>query len=161
MFTYIKYYLLFNNIMKTFLDDIASHLLINKKAALFIEHRKIKHYNFKNVNKRSNIKNKNKTVKIKELDLPYNVLLGSSFLIKNNNIIELYAYCNYKQSVYIPITKYKDEWVCNINIINIQEGDPENVLMFVEGINKINNSDVLEYFIVDFLNVGFSLYIKI
>ena len=145
--------------MKNLLDDIESYSLINKKSTLFIKHKKIKHYKFKNAAKQTNNKNKKKIVNIEEKDLPYNTLLGSSFLIKNNNIIELYSYCNYKQSLYIPISKYRDSWVCNIDVINIQEGDPENVLMFVDGINVINNPSVLEYFITDFINVGFSLYI--
>lgn len=133
--------------MKTFLDDIESHLLITKNGSRFIKHKKIKHYKF------INDKNHNKK------DLPWNLLLGSSFLIKNNTIIELYSYCNYKQSLYTQITKYIDEWVCSINVINIQEGDPDSVLHIVNGINIINKPSVLEYFIVSFLNDGFYLYI--
>lgn len=140
--------------MKNLLDDIVSHSLINKNSSLFIKHRKLIHYKFRNI---TNMKT---MVKLKEKDLPYNVLLGSSFLIKNNNIIEIYAYCDYRRSLYIPITKYRDDWLCNIDVINIQEGDPENILMFVDGMNRINKPSVLEYFITDFLNVGFSLYVK-
>ena len=142
--------------MKTLLNDISAYSAIAKNSKLFIKHRNLKYYKFKNVSNRRNMRTHQK---IKEKDLPYNILLGSSFLIKGCNIIEIYAYCDYMRSLYIPITRYRDGWVCNIDVVNIQEGDPENIKSFIDGYERIITPSVLEYFMVELLNDGFSLYI--
>jgi len=132
--------------MDELLKNIALKQKIVKQSSLFILHNNLRKYKFKNRN-------------ATEASLPYNILMGNSYLIKNNNIIGFYAYCDYNRSMHTKVSILKNMWVCNLDIINLHADDPENIEFLVGGSDHIFQPSLLEFLIVDFIRVGFALYL--
>ena len=116
---------------------------------------KEKFIGYKNIKK---IVFKNKK-KIKE-NLPIETGLGSCYLIKCNNIIEIYSYIDIAYSKYIQINKNISSWISKINIINLEKGDPENINYIFNDFKICFKPSIIEYAIIDLINNGFDLYIK-
>jgi hypothetical protein len=123
--------------------------IINKNPKLFINNRKISPYKFKK-----------SIFKIEEDDLPIQTLLGSSFLIKNDNIIECYSYCDYNRSMYVQINKRHNTWVGILDIINLDSVDSENVKFLLNGSDIFYRPSNYQYIILQFIQSGFQLYVK-
>jgi hypothetical protein len=132
--------------MDKLLKDISNYKQSIANATTFIKNKNIKLYKFNKI-------------KINEKDLPYNLYMGSNYLIKNNNIINMYAYCSYKHSLSEKINAHCNTWICTIDIINIQEGDPENLTFLIDESEYTFHPSILEYFVLDFVQAGFSLYV--
>jgi hypothetical protein len=122
---------------------------IQHNPQIFIQHKKIKIYNFK----------KN-TQYIEEDDLPNDILLGSSYLIKGDNILETYSWCDNEHSLYLQINVKKPMWLGKISIVNIDARDSENLEFLLDGFTKFYTPSNLQYSIINFIQSGFSLYIK-
>lgn len=128
-----------------FLKEIDDNQKILSNKKLFIAHRNLKLYKLPK--------------KCSSKRIPYNVYMGSSYLIKGNNIICLYSYCDYGQSQHVQINKKKDRWTCNISIMHMENGDPENLMFLVGDSDRIVAPSVLEYFMHSFIQAGFELYL--
>jgi hypothetical protein len=111
-------------------------------------------------NRNANVYKFNKSVKhITEIDLPIQTLLGSVFLQKGSNIIEFYSYCNHAESPYIEINKTRPVWMCEINIINLDNTDSCNIMFLLDGFYTFYSPSNLQSFILMFLHDKFQLYI--
>lgn len=129
--------------------DIDKQLKVNSDAKLFIQKKKISLFKFKkNINR------------IDENELPVEVLLGSVYLIKGDNIIECYSYCDNSYSMYLQINKKQPVWIAKINPVNIELNDPEKVRYFLQGCSVFYLPSNYQYFIIQFLESGFQLYTK-
>ena len=129
--------------------DIEQQKKINSCSKLFIKHRNLKLHNIKN-NGGSISDN-----------LPIECSLGLSFLIKGNNIIEFYCWCDSNHSMYLQINKHIPTWIGKPFIINKELNDPEKLEYFLDGCDVFYNPINYMYFISQFLDVGFQLYTKI
>ena len=129
--------------------DIEQQEKINSCSKLFIKHRNLKPHE---------IKNNGDSISDK---LPIECSLGSSFLIKDNNIIEFYCWCDSNYSMYLQINKQKPMWIGNTFIINKELNDPEKLEYFLDGCNIFYNPSNYMYLISQFLDMGFRLYKKI
>jgi hypothetical protein len=138
-----------SNFIKDLLLKIDKNRKIQADANKFIIHKNLAPYKF----------NK-KAANVTEDDLPTATILGSSYLIKNNNIIEIYAWCNPSHSLYLQINIMRPAWMGAITIINIETGDPYNIEYLLNNCNKFNDPDNLQYMIVHFINEGFVLFIN-
>jgi len=128
------------------LNDIDKLKKINKSSKRFISHRNIYPYKVKK--------------KPYEDHLPQQTLLGSAFLIKGNNIIEFYSWCECDHSIYLQINAKTSRWIGLCDIINIEDGDPENINFMLGDIDKIYTIDTYQYYIAQLIELGFKLYIK-
>lgn len=137
------------NFIKKLLKDIAQYKNITLDVNKFIKYKKIKKYNF--------IKSKNN---IDENDLPIDTMLGSIYLIKDSNIIEMYSWYDTAYSLYLEVSYKKSMWLGRIFIINKALNDPENLEYLLTGIKRFYILDELQYSIVQFIQSGFDLYIK-
>jgi hypothetical protein len=131
------------NFIKKLKFDIKNKKIINASSKLFILHKRLKLYTITDDNK-----------------LPIQCFLGTSYLIKGDNIIEFYAYINPKFSQYIQINKYFNKWSTNISIINVESNDPEDLGFILYEVNKIHCIDNMQYFIKGFLDTGFKIYLN-
>ena len=141
----------------------------------FCKNKFIKKLNFDIINHKKNITNSKRFIKYKNLemynclfsektfseyDLPIESLLGSIFLIKNNNILEFYSWCDYNHSMYLQINKKKSIWLGKPLIINIEHNDPEDLIFLLDGYDFFYNPSNWQYFITQFLDSGFKIYLK-
>lgn len=62
------------------------------------------------------------------------------FLIKKNNILEFYSWCECDYSIYLQISTKTSRWIGSCDNINIEDGDPENI-NFMFGGNKAVDDD--------------------
>ena len=122
---------------------------INKNPKLFINKRKIFPHKFKK-----------SIFKVVEEDLPIQTLLGSVFLIKNDNIIECYSWCDYNHSMYIQINKKYNIWIGKIHMINLDSSDSENVKFLLDNSDVFYRPSNYQYMILQFIQSGFQLYVK-
>lgn len=130
------------------LKDISKHKKIQKNSKLFIKHKNIKKFAF------------NRSInKLDVDDLPIECSLGNSYLIKNNTIIEIYSWCDYAHSMYIQINSFRPTWLAKMNIINVENGDPDNIEYILDGCNVFYSPNCLQYEILQFILSGFILYI--
>ena len=129
-------------------QDIDDYKKIKHNAKLFIHHKNIKLHRIKN------------KLKIQESDLPNETLLGSVFLIKGNNIIECYAWCDFDYSMYVQINQSGSAWRGSIDAVNIEEGDPHNIEFMLDGGNSYMRPSIYQYGILQFIQSGFDLYVK-
>jgi hypothetical protein len=137
------------NFIKKLLNDIAYYKNITLDINKFIKYKKIKKYNFK------------KSIdKIDENDLPVDTMLGSIYLIKDSNIIEIYSWYDTAHSLYLEVSRKKSMWLGRIFIINKALNDPENLEYLLTGIKRFYILDELQYLILQFIQSGFDLYIK-
>ena len=134
------------NFIEELLHDIKKQNKINKNPALFVKQNNLQQYKFSKKN-------------IVEDDIPIQCLLGSAWLIKNCNIIEIYSWCECA-SLYIQINKIKPRWISKMEIVNVAKGDPENLEFLLDGCNTFYNSVDLLGDILHFIESGFMLYIK-
>jgi len=132
-------------LIKRLMFDINNQKKIQSNPEIFIKHRKLKLTKF----------NKNST----ENDLPVESLLGSVFLIKGLNILEFYSWCDYNHSLYLQINNKQPLWIGKVSIINIEPKDPENIKFLLDGAETIFSPSNWQYFILQFLQSGFQLYI--
>jgi len=128
--------------------EINIHTKINNSPKLFINHKNLKLHRF------------NKSPKyINEDDLPIQTLLGSSYLIKGDNILEIYSWCDKAYSMHLQFSIYRPKWLGEIHIINKELHDPEKLEYILDGCDSFQDSTDLQYFIISFLKEGFLLYI--
>lgn len=137
------------NFIKQLQSDIKKYKKIQSNPKLFIKSRNARLYK---LTKPAN--------KLTEQDLPIQTLLGSVFLIKNDNILEFCSYCDYNHSMYLQITKKQPLWIGLVNIINLEHKDHENIKFLLDGCEKFYSPSNYQYFIIQFLHSGFQLYIK-
>jgi hypothetical protein len=135
------------NFIKQLWYEINDAKNIKEDSKLFIQHKKLKRYIF---NKKS--------CYIKDDDLPIETLLGSSYLIKGNNIIETYSWWGPEHSLYLQISVKCPMWLGEISIINAEPHDPENIEFLLSDCNIFHEPSNLQYSIIQFINAGFSLY---
>lgn len=133
-------------LMNQLINDIDKIKKINKSSVLFISHRKLYPYKIKK--------------KPYEDHLPQQALLGSVFLIKKNNILEFYSWCECDYSIYLQISTKTSRWIGSCDIINIEDGDPENINFMFGDIDNIYTIDVYHYYLTQLMELGFKLYIK-
>ena len=129
--------------------EIEAQKTICQNPQLYIQHKNI-----------SLVKFGKKARYIKEDDLPIETLLGSSYLIKGKNILETYAWCDNAHSLHLQISIKRPMWLGKIYIINTEKNDPENVEYLLDGFDIFHSSSNLQYCIINFIQSGFSLYIK-
>jgi hypothetical protein len=135
--------------IKKLLNDITYYKNITLDVNKFIKYKKIKKYKF------------NKSInKIDENDLPVDTMLGSVYLIKGSNIIEIYSWYDTAYSLYLEVSHKKSMWLGRIFIINKALNDPENLEYLLSGSKRFYVLDELHYLIVQFIQSGFELYIK-
>jgi len=120
------------------LKDIKRSRKIKQNANLFIQERGL--------------------MQIKSL-IPY-IDLGTIFLIKDNNIIEFYSYYDVDRSLYVEINYKLGIWIGNVNIINITNGDPENINFMLGSVYDYYNKDNYKMVINYFIENGFVAYTK-
>ena len=137
-----------DDFIKKLMYDIETQKKIQTNPSLYIKQNNLKLYKF------------NKT-DINEGDIPIQCSLGRSCLIKGENIIEIYSWCEYKHSLYLQINKMKPMWLANIQIINTAENDPENLEFILDGFDNFYLPSSLQYEIIQFIEMGFELFIKI
>lgn len=128
--------------------DIDTYKKIKEDSNKFIKHHNLKAYKFL-----KNIKS------ISDADLPICASLGSVYLIKNNNIIHFYSYCDNAYSLYSQVNMKKPMWICKPHIINIEKDDPEHIQFLLDGTKIIYAPSNLSYLILDFIHAGFNLYV--
>jgi hypothetical protein len=128
--------------------DVIQHKKITSNPKKFIKYRKIKLHNFKK-----------KISNLTEDDLPIESLLGSVFLIKGATILEFYSWCDYDYSMYLQINKKRPLWIGNVSHINIEDNDPENIVFLLSGSDTFYTPSNWQYFILQFLQSEFQLYI--
>ena len=133
--------------MKQLLYDIKVSKVKDSRA--FVKHKNLKIYKF---NKKNNC--------VKEDDLPVDTLLGSSYLIKGNNILETYAWCDSAYSLYLQTNVKRSMWIGDIYVINVENNDPENLEYILNGCGIYYSSSNLQHSIIQLIHDGFSLYIK-
>lgn len=97
---------------------------------------------------------------ITENDLPIEASLGTVFLIKGANILELHSYCDYNYSIYLQINTKQPAWIGKVAIINIAPKDPENIKFLLDGSDTFYQPSNWYYLIIQFLHSGFQLYLK-
>jgi hypothetical protein len=129
--------------------DIKCQTDINSSSKKFIKNRKLSQVKFK----------KNKQY-IYADDLPIESYLGSMYLIKGNNIIECYSYCEYAYSMYLQINKKNSIWVSKLHSVNIEPNDPESIEYLLQGATLFYCPGNYHYFILQFLQSDFKLYVK-
>jgi hypothetical protein len=122
----------------TLLKDIKRSKKIKQNASLFVQERGL--------------------MQIKTLT-PY-IDLGTIFLIKGNNIIEFYSYYDVDRSLYVEINYKLGIWIGNVNIINITNGDPENINFMLGSVYDYYNKDNYKMVIKYFIENGFIAYTK-
>lgn len=128
--------------------DILKNNNIKKKTSSYIKHLNIHIHNFK---KKANL--------IIEDDLPYQTILGSSYLIKNNIIIKIYCWCDISYSLNIMVSHNKPVYKGKIYIVNNDVSDSENLEFILDNDSSYYEIDTIQYTIITLLNMGFSLYI--
>ena len=143
-----NYKIRMDEFIKKLLYDIETQKKINTNPSLYINQNKLIPYIFNKSN-------------INENDIPIQCTLGSSCLIKGKNIIEIYSWCDYRHSLYIQINKMKPVWLAKIRIINTAENDPENLEFILDGFDSFYLPSSLHYEIIQFIEMGFELFIKI
>jgi hypothetical protein len=131
--------------LNSLFNELKINKLIHSNKKKFIEHRNLYKVNLK--------KNFN------EDDLPIDITMGSSFLINNNNIIEIYSYVDHGYSQYIQINKKIATWIARVDIINVEKGDPYNIKCITNGFKLLYTPSDLIYMITEFIHDGFELYI--
>ena len=124
--------------------DIYETKKINQKAALFINNKNIRRHNLPK--------------QATEKDLPINAFLGTIYLIKNNNIIDVYSWFDPMYSPFIALSYNKNQWISKFSVINKEDGDPENIEYLLEGIKKIYYIEDMLYLVLQFVKSGFLLY---
>jgi hypothetical protein len=129
--------------------DIKCQTDINSSSKKIIKNRKL-----------SQVKFKKNTQYIDEGDLPIESYLGSIYLIKGNNIIKCYSYCDYTHSMYLQINKKKSIWIAKLDSVNIEPNDPESVEYLLQGATLFYHPGNYHYFILQFLQSDFKLYVK-
>ncbi len=134
--------------MKKLLRDISKHKKLIKTTDDFIKLKNIKKYNFK---KRASL--------IDENDLPINTIMGSTYLIKGNNIIEIYSWYDVSHSLCLQISLIKSTWMSKVFIVNKEVNDPDNIEFILEGSKIFYASTELNYLILQFIQDGFNLYV--
>jgi hypothetical protein len=122
---------------------------INSNAVKFIKYKNITPYKF---NKKNNT--------VCGTDLPIQARSGSIYLIKGNNILHFYSYCDNAFSLHMQFNIHRPMWICKPNIINTEHGDPERLNFLMDGTETIYSYDNLEYLLLDFIHVGFNVYIQ-
>ena len=134
-------------------SDIDRQKKINANPKEFIKSRNIILYNR---TKTKNLIHHN----ITEIDLPIEASLGTIFLIKGANILELHSYCDYNYSIYLQINTKQPAWIGKVAIINIAPKDPENIKFLLDGSDTFYQPSNWYYLIIQFLQSGFQLYLK-
>ena len=129
-------------------DDITKQNTIISDPKLYVKSRKMTLYNFDKT-----------TDKLSEIDLPLQSYLGCLLLIKNSNIIEFYCFCDSSHSLYLQVIKKQPLWIGNVTDINIEPSDPEHIKYLLDGNDVFYNLSNYQYFILQFLQSGFKLYI--
>jgi len=124
--------------------DIYETKKINQKASLFITNKNIRRHNLPK--------------QATEKDLPINAFLGTIYLIKNNNIIDVYSWIDPMHSPFIELSYNKTQWISKFSVINKEDGDPENIEYLLEGIKKIYYIEDMLYLVLQFVKSGFLLY---
>ena len=143
----INYNLIHDNFIIQLNNDIQNKINIYTDSKSFIIDRMLELYDYKNRG-------------YKENDLPVESLLGSIFLIKNNNILEFYSWCDFNHSCYLQINKTKPVWLGTPILINYECGDPENIIYLLSGNRVFYEGDTWQYFISQFVESGFKIYLK-
>ena len=143
-----------NEFIKKLNFDIINHKKNNTNSKRFINYKNLELYNCF-FGKKTCPENT-----FSEDDLPIESLLGSIFLIKNNNILEFYSWCDYNHSMYLQINKKKSIWLGKPLIINIEHNDPEDLIFLLDGYDFFYNPSNWQYFITQFLDSGFKIYLK-
>ena len=132
--------------MSILINQISRLKLINKSSSNFIAHKKL-------IECRLVKKNKH----ICKKDLPACVYLGSTYLIKGNNIIHIYTYIDAKFSFSNKVVANDSVWVCKLDIVHLEDGDPEGV-GYIIACDIFFNSSVMESVALHFLHAGFKLF---
>lgn len=102
-----------------------------------------------------------KQKKIQEVDIPMQAHLGSVYLIKGNNIVHFYSYCDHAYSLNMQFNAVRPLWLCKSDIVNVEKGDPEHIQFILGGMDIIYSLDNLNYMLMDLANNGFLFYVKI
>lgn len=136
--------------IKTLVSEINKQKEISSDSYKFIKNKNLVLYNFGK-----------KHINVSEDDLPTNTILGSSYLIKKNTILEIYSWCDSSYSFYIQLNIKRPAWISKIDIVNCENNDPCNVNYMLNGSEIFDDPDILQYMIAQFINDGFSLYLSI
>ena len=135
--------------MKQLFYDIDINKSIQTDSKVFATHKNLKIHKF------------TKNYKcVTENDLPVETLLGSTYLIKGNNILETYAWCDSAYSLYLQTNVKRSMWIGDIYVINVENNDPENLEYILNGCGIYYSSSNLQHSIIQLIHDGFSLYIK-
>lgn len=130
--------------------DIYQYNNIKKKSKSYIKYKNLQKKHFK----------VNRNV-IRIVDLPIEYILGTIYLIKGNNIICFYSYIDPTYSARIEINIKINTWLCRIEVVNVEGGDPENLNELIKYYDLIRDSEYLGLIILDYIiNKGFDLYIN-
>mgnify|MGYP006001434319 CR=1 FL=1 len=131
--------------MENLLSDINNYEKLKNSSDEFIKHHTLKKITtYKNM-----ISSK----------LPINTIFGSTYLIKNNNIIHFYSFYDSDYSPHIEVNLRVKRWMCITDIINKENNDPENLSDLEKYYDIIGDSQLTELLIIEYINKGFDLYI--
>ena len=119
--------------------DIEKYEKIKKNSNRFIKYKNIKKYKY--------------------IGLPNEIFFGTTYLIKNNNIIEIYSYIEYEFSLDIRRKQTDDTWISRINLINIEPTDPDQLKYIFNNATTIFNTETLEATVLDLIDSGFKIYL--
>ena len=136
--------------MKALILEINKQKEILSDSRKFIKNKNLTMYNFGK-----------KYINVTEADLPTDTILGSSYLIKKNTILEIYSWCDSSYSFYIQLNIKRPTWISKIDIISCENNDPNNVNYILNGSKTFDDPDTLQYMIAQFINDGFSLYLHL
>ena len=132
------------------IKSIDKNAEINKNAVQYIKHNNLKKVRF-NVS-RGFLRNK---------DLPTDTILGTTYLVKGNNIMYFNSYVDPAYSPRIEINIKTPRWICKSDVVNKEDGDPENLNEIIIYYKAICDPEYLELVILGYImNKGFDLYIK-
>jgi hypothetical protein len=131
-------------------DEISCYEKIKKNATLYIKHNNLKKVKF-HVSREY----------LRDKDLPSDILMGTLYLIKNNNIMYFYSYFDSCFSPYIKCSMIKKIWISVSDVVNMEVGDPENLNEIIKYYPTIRDSEYLGLVVLSYImNKGFDLYIK-
>ena len=135
--------------IKSLISEINKNKVIYTNALNFIKTKNLTPFSFGK-----------KSINVTEDDLPSSTILGSTYLIKKNNIIEVYSWCDPSYSLYLQINMKRPAWIGTLDIINTESGDPDNIQYLLNDCDRFSDPDNLQYMIVHFINNGFALYVN-
>lgn len=95
--------------------------------------------------------------KINIHDLPMQASMGTIFLIKNDNILSFYSWCDYNHSFSMMVKHIKPTWIGVVNILSPETLNTHRELRHLDDTN-IYTPTLFHNIIINLIRSGFDLY---